>query len=127
MNFLACCKIEGSGKRTREEDLDHIADMILAEGGSLRVWLSRLQALEEVDLLHVREHNWFRVFRDPKVTAMEKLNQLVGLEEVKQKLLKFPPLRSKIQQHLTRISLLHLVLGNQGQERLWWRLVGEII
>lgn len=63
-----------------------LVDMILAEGGSMRQWLTRLKHAHQLDEDTLRNSGWFKAYRDPSVSASFKLDQLIGLQKIKERI-----------------------------------------
>jgi SpoVK/Ycf46/Vps4 family AAA+-type ATPase len=67
------------------KDTNILWNWIAAEGELLRTWISRFNQVEKIDLNVAVKSNWFSAVRDPKRTARERLDMLVGLKDIKKR------------------------------------------
>src|SRR5690349_3388227 len=64
-----------------------LINMITTEGGSIRLWLNRFKSSNRLDDQTIRNSGWFQAYRDPAMPAAKKLERLVGLEKIKERVL----------------------------------------
>jgi SpoVK/Ycf46/Vps4 family AAA+-type ATPase len=74
------------GKVVREEQQEALVRRMAAEGEGLRRWLVRLQEVERVELAEARRRGWFSGWGREERSALERLEGLVGLAAVKDRL-----------------------------------------
>ena len=67
-------------------DVDFIhplAERLSSEDVLLKTWFSRLQKLDRIDTNTIRAHGWFSSFNGDTRPVLDRLNQLVGLDDIK--------------------------------------------
>lgn len=72
--------------RIIEKDVLRLSQWMAIEGKTINQWMTELAPLTTVDLETARKSGWFSSHTDPNRSASEKINALIGLDPIKNRI-----------------------------------------
>ena len=82
--------------QVKDEELRKLAEWMAAEGLRARHWLVRLTDVEDLNIESCRRKGWFSSARGDGRSVQERLKTLVGLAEIKERIMELSAFFSKV-------------------------------